>query len=60
MPQDIDYYLLQMAWWSAFGFNECPYLATCLKLRVADGYSLSLLSQKGIVVAPRIAPWCGS
>jgi Transposase domain (DUF772) len=41
-------------------FNECPYLAACLKLRDADGYSLSSLSQKGIVVAPRIAPWCGS
>src|SRR6201987_5423331 len=41
-------------------FNECTYLAACLKLREADGYSLSRHYQKGIVVAPRIAPWWGS
>jgi hypothetical protein len=37
-------------------FNDCPYLAAGLKLREADGYSLSRLFQNGIVVAPRIAP----
>jgi len=44
MHRDIDYYLLQMAWRSAFGLHECPYRAACLKLKDADGYIPSRLS----------------
>jgi hypothetical protein len=59
MPRGIDYYLLRPGGVHS-DFDECPYRAACLKLKKTDGYILSLISQKGVVVAPTIAPWCGS
>ena len=40
--------------------TSASYLAACLKLREANGYIVSRVSQKGIVLAARIAPWCCS
>jgi hypothetical protein len=60
MPRGIGYSCCKWRGRGHSNLNERPYRAACLKLKDADGYIVSCVSQKGVVVAPRIAPWCGS